>query len=188
MPKCKIKGCKKFTRYKNTVETYCPMHKERIKRHGYPELKRNAWQSLEKLPHPVVDDFIRENWKKMLDKEIAKKLKKMGFKEANQWTIRYRRRKLGIKKYLYGEIKKHRAWIRAEAIKKYGNKCEFCEYGLCLDTHHIIPKNKGGLHEIDNLIVLCPNCHALITRKHFTLEDRKNIPKIRKKVIKLLRS
>jgi len=163
------------------------MHLARIKRHEYPELKRDAYQSLEKLPHLVVDDFISKNYHEMIDKEIAEKLKRKGFKGANQWTVRYRRRKLGIKKYLYGEIKKHKAWIRAQAIKKYGDKCELCKYGLSLDTHHIIPKNKGGLHKIDNLMVLCPNCHALITRKYFTLKSRKDIPKIRQKVIRLLR-
>lgn len=188
MPKCVIKDCKNFTRHNNTKEIYCPMHLARIKRHGYPDLKKDAYQSLEKLPHLVVDDFVRENWKKMLDKEIAKELRKIGFKGANQWTVRYRRRKLGIKKYLYGEVKKYKAWIRAQALKKYGDKCELCGYGFSLDTHHIIPKNKGGLHEIDNLMVLCPNCHALITRKHFILKSRRNIPRIRKKVIELLKS
>ena len=124
----------------------------------------------------------------MIDKEIAKKLRKMGFKEANQWTIRYRRRKLGVKKYLYGEILKHKAWIRTQAIKKYGSKCELCGYNLSVDVHHIIPKNKGGPYEIENLMVICPNCHALITRKYLILKSRKNIAKIRKKLFKLLKN
>jgi predicted restriction endonuclease len=187
MPKCKIKGCKKLTRYKKTKEIYCPMHLARIKRHGHPGLQTD-FHKLEKLPHLTVDDFIRKNCKKLIDKEIAKELKKRGFKEANQWLVRYRRRKLGIKKYLYGEIKKHKAWIRMQAIKKYGNKCELCGYRLNVDTHHILPKNKGGLHEIDNLMVLCPNCHALITRRYLSLESRKDIPDLRRKLIKLQKS
>jgi len=100
MPKCTIQGCKKYTRYKNTKEIYCTMHLARIKRHGYPELKRDAYRSLEKLPHPIINDFIRKNCQKMIDKEIARKLRKLGFRGATWWTIRYRRRKLGIKKYL----------------------------------------------------------------------------------------
>jgi predicted restriction endonuclease len=187
MPKCKIKGCKKLTRYKKTKEIYCPMHLARIKRHGHPGLQTD-FHKLEKLPHLTVDDFIRKNCKKLIDKEIAKELKKRGFKEANQWLVRYRRRKLGIKKYLYGEIKKHKAWIRMQAIKKYGNKCELCGYRLSVDTHHILPKNKGGLHEIDNLMVLCPNCHALITRRYLGLKSRKDIPGLRRKLIKLQKS
>jgi hypothetical protein len=34
----------------------------------------------------------------MIDKEISQILKEKGYKEADIWTIRYRRRKLGIKK------------------------------------------------------------------------------------------
>jgi len=164
------------------------MHLARIRRHGYPELKRDAYQSLEKLPHKIVDNFIQKNCQKMMDKEIVRELRKMGFKGACQWTVRYRRRRLGIKKYLYGEIKKHRVWIRAQAIKEYGRKCELCGYNAVIDTHHIIPKKMGGPHEINNLIVLCPNCHALITRRYFTLKNRGNIPKIREKAVKLLKS
>jgi 5-methylcytosine-specific restriction endonuclease McrA len=188
MPKCKIKGCKNFSLYHKTKNPYCTMHLARIRRHGYPELKKDAYQCLEKLPHKIVDNFIRKNCHKMIDKEIVKKLKRIGFKGVTEWTVKYRRRKLGIKKYLYGEIKKHKAWIRNQAIKKYGNKCELCGYNLAIDTHHIIPKKEGGLYKINNLIVICPNCHALITRKYFILKDRKDIPKIRKKIIDLLKS
>jgi len=163
------------------------MHLARIKRHGHPGLQ-TGFHKLEKLPHPIVDDFIRENYKRLIDKEIVKELRNMGIKEATQWRVRYRRRRLGIKKYLYGEIKKHRVWIRMQAIKKYGNKCELCGYRLSVDTHHILPKNKGGLHEIDNLMVLCPNCHALITRRCLSLKSRKDIPVVRRKLIKLQKS
>lgn len=159
------------------------MHMARIKRHGHPGLQE-GFHKLEKLPHPIVDDFIRENCKILIDKKIAEELKKKGFKGATEWTVKYRRRRLGIKKYLGGEIKKHKAWIRAQAIKKYGNKCELCGYRLVIDTHHILPKNKGGLHEIDNLMVLCPNCHAVISRGCLRLKSRKDIPNLRRKLIK----
>lgn len=164
------------------------MHSARIKRHGYPELKKDAYQLLERLPHDTVDSFILKKCENMIDQEIAKKLRKMGFRGANEWTVKYRRRKLGIKKYLYGETQKHKAWIRAQAIKKYGSKCELCSYKLSLDAHHIIPKKEGGPNEVDNLMIVCPNCHALFTRKYFILKSRKDIPKIRKKIIKLLTS
>ena len=100
MPKCKIKGCKNFTQYKNTKQVYCVMHLARVRRHGYPELKKDAYQSLEKLPHAFVDNFIRKNCKTMIDKKIAEALKERKYKEATIWTVRYRRKKLGIKKYL----------------------------------------------------------------------------------------
>jgi predicted restriction endonuclease len=185
MPKCAIKGCNKYTRYINTKEIYCSMHRARIQRHGYPELKTDS-HGLEKLPHHIVDNFIRKNCTKMIDKEILKALRKMGFKKATWWNVRYRRRRLGIKKYLSGEILKHRVWIRNQAIKKYGKSCELCGYKLTIDTHHIIPKKENGKHEVDNLIVLCPNCHALITREILVLKNRKSIPSVRKKLKNLL--
>lgn len=187
MPKCKIKECNNLTRYKNTTNQYCSMHLTRIKRNGNPELKIGS-HALEKLPHEVVDDFILENQDKMIDIEIANCLKKLGFEGANQWTVKYRRRRLGIKKYLHGEILKHRIWIRSQAIKKYGNKCELCEYRLSIDVHHITPRHKGGLHEVDNLMILCPNCHALITRKIFILDTRNDIPKIQLEIKQLLKN
>jgi len=163
------------------------MHLARIKRHGHSSLQ-TGFHKLEKLPHPIVDDFIRENCKRLIDIEISDKLKKKGFKNATPSIVRYRRRKLGIKKYLYGEIKKHRVWIRMQAIKKYGAKCELCEYRLAIDSHHILSKKMGGLHEIDNLMILCPNCHALITRRYLNLKGRQDIPTIRRRLNKLLKS
>ncbi|MGD0576740.1 MAG: HNH endonuclease, partial [Candidatus Staskawiczbacteria bacterium] len=74
------------------------------------------------------------------------------------------------------------------AIKKYGKKCELCGYGMTFDTHHIVPKHEGGNHGISNLMVICPNCHALMTRKIFIIKSRKGIPDVRKKVLKLLKS
>ncbi len=187
MPKCSIKECKNFTRYKNTTEKYCSMHLARIKRHGYPELKRDAYQCMEKLQHKIVDEFISKNCKKMIDKEIVKHLKKKGVRNVTIWNVKYRRRKLGVKKYLYGEIKKHKAWIRAQAIKKYGDACELCSYNLHIETHHILPRHKGGQHEIDNLVVLCSNCHSLVTHKNFNLKSRKEIKELSKKIKKALK-
>ncbi len=187
MPKCKFKECKKFTQYKNTKHRFCLVHLARVRRHGYPELKKERGEhGLEKLPH-AVDDFILKNYEEMLDEEIVLELRKLGYKYATRWTVGYRRRKLGNRKYFRGEILKHKAWIRFQAIKKYGNKCELCGYKMAIDTHHIIPKYKGGVHEINNLMIVCPNCHALITRGHLSLKSRSDIPMVGNKIIKSLK-
>ena len=53
------------------------------------------------------------------------------------------------------------SWAKA-AIRHYGNKCERCGWDKALcDVHHRIPKAKGGLHTIENAVVLCPNCHRI---------------------------
>jgi hypothetical protein len=53
------------------------------------------------------------------------------------------------------------AWAKA-ALRHYGNRCEKCGWceGRC-DVHHRNPKAAGGLHTIENAIVLCPNHHRL---------------------------
>jgi hypothetical protein len=35
-----------------------------------------------------------------------------------------------------------------------------CRYPLTLDRHHLDPHSEGGPDTADNLIALCPNCHA----------------------------
>lgn len=47
-----------------------------------------------------------------------------------------------------------------------GGVCEKCQNinFAILQVHHVIEKSKGGSDELDNLLLLCPNCHAL---EHF---------------------
>ena len=54
--------------------------------------------------------------------------------------------------------------ISRELKKKRGNRCEICKWdrGTC-DVHHKIMQKNGGTHEEINLIILCPNCHRLVT-------------------------
>ena len=54
-------------------------------------------------------------------------------------------------------------------IKKYRDyKCQFCSTtilkangGYYIEACHIKPKAEGGKDRIDNILVLCPNCHKL---------------------------
>lgn len=55
--------------------------------------------------------------------------------------------------------KQRHAWAKA-AIRERGNKCEICGWSKArCDVHHLVPKAEGGLHTIENALVLCPNCH-----------------------------
>lgn len=57
--------------------------------------------------------------------------------------------------------KTRHGWAKA-AIRHYGNKCEKCGWDKArCDVHHREPKARGGLHTIQNAIVICPNCHRL---------------------------
>jgi len=57
--------------------------------------------------------------------------------------------------------KTRHAWAKA-VIRHYGNQCQRCGWDEArCDAHHRDPKAEGGLHTIDNGIVLCPNCHRV---------------------------
>ena len=80
---------------------------------------------------------------------------------------------------LIGEAKKiyQRKYMRlwrigrstGKRVDRYQDRyCAVCGYGRVVDTHHKDSNRENNLPS--NLIDLCPNCHALITRGLSTLE------------------
>lgn len=63
---------------------------------------------------------------------------------------------------------------REIAFRNYGEKCEWCSDTLLLDVHHL--DHNWMNNSIQNLMVLCPYCHALETRNVIAIGiDRKII-------------
>jgi hypothetical protein len=64
---------------------------------------------------------------------------------------------------------------RKEKIKTFfqsdKQECARCGYSGTIDIHHIIYKKEGGQDSPENLIPLCPNCHALIHRKLISIDE-----------------
>ena len=62
--------------------------------------------------------------------------------------------------------------FRKYFLEKKGGKCSLCDYSIkeILNIHHIIERKNGGSDEEENLILLCPNCHAEIHKGFKTLE------------------
>jgi hypothetical protein len=63
--------------------------------------------------------------------------------------------------------------IRRRVLVEAGHRCAIptCRY-IDVDVHHIIPWAKCRLHEYENLIALCPNCHRRADTKEI---DRKSL-------------
>lgn len=61
------------------------------------------------------------------------------------------------------EIPKH---IRREVLTEAGYRMPVptCRTVLPIDLHHVIAVSEEGGNDASNLIVLCPNCHALFHR------------------------
>ncbi|MBI1930628.1 HNH endonuclease [Candidatus Poribacteria bacterium] len=53
--------------------------------------------------------------------------------------------------------------VRKRVLHEAGYKCgnPVCRTILTLDIHHLVPVADGGPDDPENLLALCPNCHAL---------------------------
>ena len=157
------------------------MHQTRLRRYGHLGRKTGS-HGLEKIPH-TLDQVVQEH-AALKDSEIMEVLHKMGFKSITIYNVRYRRKKLGIKKYLGNKCK---SWVIKHACDLYGKACELCGYSLVVEVHHVIERKNKGTNEDNNLTVLCPCCHALITRKILTMKSRQDIPVLRETLKEMLR-
>lgn len=116
--------------------------------------------------------FVRANWKKMTDKEISLKL---GIGED---VIKYYRKQYNMWKNRKGTSKqKH----KADSMRQYGTSCEVCNLPIT-ELHHIVPKSR----DISDLSILCPTCHAVITRKLIVINSREELQTKLKPFIKNL--
>lgn len=56
--------------------------------------------------------------------------------------------------------------IQTAVLTECGYRCAVptCRGLLAIDIHHIVEVSQGGSNTLDNLIALCPTCHALFHR------------------------
>ena len=53
---------------------------------------------------------------------------------------------------------------KPEILDLHDKKCDVCRFNNAeiLVVHHILPIQEGGSNSLENLSVLCPNCHAML--------------------------
>jgi hypothetical protein len=63
---------------------------------------------------------------------------------------------------------------RKRALKEYENQCSNCENKdvRILDVHHIDSNRKNN--KVENLILLCRNCHGLVTLGYAKIDEERN--------------
>ena len=105
--------------------------------------------------------FIRQNWRRMTDEQIAKKL------GVKNYVIKYYRMNFNLWKNRKGTAK---STYRNKAFNMYGNSCEICGLDIC-EWHHIIPKSTNP----EDWCILCPVCHEVVTRKLVILKKRSEL-------------
>jgi hypothetical protein len=130
----------------------------------HPELYPNPRKMRQKLEsHPIftkelLEKEYLENGLKM--DEIAQKYNS-GYTRINYWITKY-----GIpKKTPFDYLPKTSlSAINKMVIRKRGNQCEICGWDKTrCDVHHKIAQKDSGTHSEENLIVVCPNCHRMIS-------------------------
>ncbi|GMV36550.1 MAG: hypothetical protein AMXMBFR61_10580 [Fimbriimonadales bacterium] len=59
--------------------------------------------------------------------------------------------------------------LASKLIGMYGGRCQLCgfdpvtTYGVSVcEVHHVVPLSKGGTHNSENAVLLCPNHHRLV--------------------------
>lgn len=62
--------------------------------------------------------------------------------------------------------------VRRQAKIRAGHRCELpgCDFNIALHAHHIVPRREHGPNELHNLIVLCPNHHAMADKNLISRE------------------
>lgn len=69
-----------------------------------------------------------------------------------------------------GHLEKN--WVRKrgeklEYIVANDQYCYFCDIDEALHTHHIVQRKHGGGNEMENLLVVCANCHWKIHHNYY---------------------
>lgn len=115
------------------------------------------------LNHPVLT-------KELLEKEYLQNGLKMkdiaikygyGYVSVNNWIHKYKIQTRTMGDYLE---KTTFSSIARELKKEKHNTCEICGWNKAsCDVHHKIKQCNNGTHDKSNLIVLCPNCHRMVT-------------------------
>lgn len=115
--------------------------------------------------HPVLTKEVlnKEYLKnKLTIKKIAEKYN-YGYVTVQNWVKRY-----GIKTRICADYKHDVTSfiaISRRLINKRGNKCELCGWNKArCDIHHRIARKDRGSDDESNLIILCPNCHRVVTQ------------------------
>lgn len=54
--------------------------------------------------------------------------------------------------------------LKVKLLLERGNACELCKFDNInvLQVHHIVERKNGGSDDLENLKLLCPNCHCTI--------------------------
>ncbi|MCG1009238.1 HNH endonuclease [Salinicoccus sp. ID82-1] len=124
------------------------------------EILKSEWFLRGYDPESETQNMIASRW---LEQLTIMMISKRSTEEQKDRCYRIQEKILEKHDY-FEEVRKARRSIPTvvkKAVKKrYKNQCAACKSKNNLHFHHIVRFADGGEHSVDNLILLCHECHA----------------------------
>ena len=165
---------KRITEYKKYLLKYLP------KIDNYYKLQAFCWYLIHtKEGRKFITSIKNEKWKFVTDEdEIYKHIENEYYIKEKLFEKIIKYAKSNSTKITINSVSYKRDSYQMALIKKYHDyKCQFCSTKIkkmngqyYIEACHIKAKAKGGNENINNILVLCPNCHKL-----FDVGERKEI-------------
>jgi hypothetical protein len=90
------------------------------------------------------------------EKELLMELIRFKKKYLEKTKYHQTQRRMADKSH---ETKTIPAQVKRDVYERSQRKCEKCHSQYRLEIHHLKPRSHGGVHEINNLKLLCYHCH-----------------------------
>jgi len=127
------------------------------------------FESLENtIEQNLIENYVKLDTTTLDKSELLKKIKECETDKSE--IVRINGKSFRRRNYLMVQIKKYRDY-----------KCQFCSTKIqksngeyYIEACHIDPKAKGGADSLDNILVLCPNCHKLFDYGKKTHDKKEN--------------
>jgi 5-methylcytosine-specific restriction endonuclease McrA len=123
----------------------------------YNKVMGKKWYKKYRDNHP--DRKREQNRKYYYSNREREKKRITAWREANHEKVKIAGR---LRKARQRNISPETNELRLNKKKLHAiGKCQKCNSDEKLEIHHKIPRNKGGSHSLNNMILLCHKCHCV---------------------------
>ena len=77
----------------------------------------------------------------------------------DEWRGKYDPKRAGSLKSYPSTYQQKKKEAKIQALGAHCARCNYHEFTQVLELHHLVAKKKGGKDDLNNLILLCANCH-----------------------------
>lgn len=128
-------------------------------------MRRNNWDEMPQEYHDHLAVCRWEDGSQPVNMETTQASRTRRRKLVLGWihkALAFRPKYADIKAVLIAHRAIRRQWNRPWSMYEYRKSipaCEVCHKAKPVDTHHIVPRSKGGEDHADNYLAVCLGCH-----------------------------